>query len=140
MTPLALSVPAPALVYPLAVWLVMAALAVANGVVRELVVIPRIGEYPGHVLGTVVLVIAILAVSGAFFATAGVDYSQSELLAIGAGWTVLTVGFEFLVGNLEGTPVSETLAQYDVLAGQVWILVPLALFVSPLVFGWLLRS
>jgi len=140
MTPLAISIPAPAILYPLAVWAVMAVLAVSNGIFRELVVIPRIGEYPGHVLSTALLVTAILAVSGAFFATTGIEYSQAALLAIGAGWTVLTVGFEFLVGHLEGTPVSETLAQYDVFAGQVWILVPLALFCSPLVFGWLLRS
>lgn len=36
-------------------------------------------------------------------------------------WVVLTVGFEFLIGYLEGVPVSETVAQYDVLAGQVWM-------------------
>ncbi|WP_435184052.1 hypothetical protein [Halobellus sp. EA9] len=139
MTTLALSVPAPAL-DPLAVWILMAIVAVSNGVFRELVLVPRIGEYPGHVLSTALLVAAILAVSGAFFATATVDYSPAELLAIGAGWTVLTVGFEFLVGHLEGTPVSETVAQYDVLAGQVWILIPLTLLFAPLVFGWLLRS
>jgi hypothetical protein len=34
--------------------------------------------------------------------------------------------------------VSETVAQYDVLAGQVWILVPLTLLVAPLLFGWAL--
>ncbi|MFB6091269.1 MAG: hypothetical protein ABEJ97_09450 [Halobellus sp.] len=138
MTSLA-SIPAPALLYPLGLWVAMAVLAVANGALRELVLIPRIGDYPGHVLSTAILVTAILVVSGAFFATTTVEYAPAELLAIGAGWTVLTVGFEFLVGHLEGTPVSETLAQYDVLAGQVWVLVPLALLFSPLVFGWLLR-
>lgn len=48
---------------------------------------------------------------------------------------MLTVGFEFLVGYVEGTPVSVTLGQYDVFAGQVWVLVPLTLLVAPLVFG-----
>ena len=51
------------------------------------------------------------------------------------GWTVLTVGFEFLVGYLEGTPVSVTLEQYNVLAGQVWIAVPLTLLLAPVLFG-----
>ena len=51
---------------------------------------------------------------------------------------MLTVGFEFLVGYIEETPVSVTLGQYDVLAGQVWIAVPVTLLVSPLVFGWYL--
>jgi len=49
----------------------------------------------------------------------------------------LTVGFEFLVGFLEGTPPSETIAQYNVLAGQVWIVVPLTLLVAPLGVSWL---
>lgn len=52
-----------------------------------------------------------------------------------AARVILTVGFEFLVGNVEGTPVSVTLGQYDVLAGQVWIAVPITLFVAPLLFG-----
>jgi hypothetical protein len=124
--------------YPLGVWVAMAVLAVANGAFREVVVIPRIGEYAGHVLSTLLLVVAILLVSGAYFANTPIEYTRAELLLVGVGWTVLTVGFEFLVGYVEGAPVSETVAQYDVLAGQVWILVPLTLLVAPLLFGWVL--
>ena len=122
--------------YPLGVWVAMAVLAVANGAFRETVLVPRIGEYAGHVVSTVLLVVTILAVSGLYFANTPIEYTRIELLLIGVGWTALTVGFEFLVGRLEGTPVSETVAQYDVLAGQVWILVPLTLLVAPPLFGW----
>lgn len=125
--------------YPLGVWVLLAAVAVANGVFRELVVIPRIGEYPGHVLGTAILVLAILAIAYAYFTRTAVEYTRGELLAIGAIWTVMTVGFEFLVGYVEGTPVSVTLGQYDVLVGQVWILVPITLLVAPTLFGRVLR-
>jgi hypothetical protein len=125
-----------AFVYPLGVWIAMAVLAVLNGGFREVVLIPRVGEYAGHVLSTALLVAAILLVSALYFQRTPVDYSVVELLLVGILWTVLTVGFEFLVGYVEGTPVSVTLGQYDVLAGQVWIAVPLALFLSPLLFGW----
>ena len=64
------------------------------------------------------------------------NYSRAELALVGILWTVLTIGFEFLVGYVEGTPVSVTLGQCDVLAGQVWVAVPVTLLVSPLVFGW----
>jgi hypothetical protein len=134
------SVPASAVLYPVGVWVVMAVVAVLNGVFRETVIIPRAGVYPGHVISTVLLVAAILVVSGLYFANAPVEYARAELLVVGAGWTVLTVGFEFLVGHLEGAPPSETIAQYDVLSGQVWILVPLTLLLAPLVFGWLLEG
>jgi hypothetical protein len=128
------------LLTPLAVWLVMAVVAVGNGVFRETVLIPRMDEYTAHVLSTAMLVVAILAVSAAYFGWSETAFTWAELLLIGVGWTVLTVGFEFLVGYVEGTPVSVTIGQYDVLAGQVWIAVPLTLLVAPLLFGWYLSS
>lgn len=121
--------------YPLGVWLLLAVVAVANGVFREIALIPRTGEYAGHVVSTALLVAAILAVSFAFFRWTQIEYTLAELAVVGVGWTVLTVGFEFLVGYVEGTPVSVTIGQYDVLAGQVWIAVPLTLLLSPVLFG-----
>jgi len=134
------SIRLPALRAPFGLWGVMAGLAVANGIFRELVLIPRIGEYAGHVLSTGLLVGAILAVSALYFIRTETEYSRAELAAVGAGWTLMTVGFEFLVGYAEGTPVSVTLGQYDVLAGQVWIAVPLTLLVAPYLFGRVLRE
>ena len=129
-----------AVLYPLGVWVLMALLAVMNGGFREVVLIPRIGAYPGHVLSTGLLVGAILGVSAIFFSFTAIEYAQLHLLGIGIVWVVLTVGFEFLVGFLEGTPVSVTLGQYNVLAGQVWIPVPLTLHIAPLLFGWYLAG
>ncbi len=123
------------LLTPLAVWVVMAVLAIANGVFRETLLIPRMDEYTAHVLSTALLVVAILVVSAAYFECSSVDFTTVELLLIGVVWTVLTVGFEFLVGYVEGTPVSVTLGQYDVLAGEVWIAVPLTLLAAPVLFG-----
>lgn len=124
--------------YPLGVWVLMAVVAVLNGGFREIVLIPRVGEYPGHVLSTALLVSAILVISFGYFRMTAIGYTRVELVVIGALWTTLTVGFEFLVGYLENTPVSVTLGQYNVLAGQVWVAVPVTLLVSPLLFGWYL--
>ena len=121
--------------YPLGVWAVMAGVAVSNGIFRELVLIPQVGDYPGHVISTLLLVAAIVIIAYVYFSHSSVDYRQAELALVGVGWTVLTVGFEFLVGYAEGTPASETVAQYNVLAGQVWILVPLTLLVTPFLLG-----
>lgn len=126
------------LLAPLGAWVLMAVVAVANGIFRETIIVPRTGEYPGHLLSTAILVFAIGVVAYGFFATSSIDYSFAEALTIGLVWVVLTVGFEFLVGYAEGTPVDVTIAQYDVLAGQVWIAVPLTLLVAPLLFGWYL--
>lgn len=120
---------------PFLVWLLMAGVAVINGAFRELVLVERIGAYPGHVLSTALLVTAILLIASVYFTSVSVEYTDTELLAIGILWTLLTVGFEFLVGYLAGTPPGVTIRQYDVLAGQVWIVVPLVLLLSPLFFG-----
>lgn len=121
--------------YPLGLWVLMAVVAVLNGGLREVVIIPRVGDYLGHVISTALLVAAILLLSYLYFTNTSIEYTRTELVLVGVGWTVLTVGFEFLVGYLERTPVDVTLAQYDVLAGQVWIFVPLTLLVAPLLFG-----
>jgi hypothetical protein len=84
------------------------------------------------------LVLAILGLSFGYFQWTPIDYARVELLLLGVLWACLTVGFEFLVGYVENTPVSVTIGQYDVLAGQVWIAVPLTLLLSPLLFGWYL--
>lgn len=81
------------------------------------------------------LVAAIRPVSAAYFRRTSLEYARTELLLVGIVWVVLTTGFEFLVGYAEGIPVDEPLAQYDVAAGQVWVVVPLTLLVAPLLFG-----
>lgn len=124
--------------YPLAVWVIMAVVAVLNGGVRETLLIPRMDEYAAHVLSTSILVISIAGISALYFRWVPIAYAYGELVLVGVLWTVLTVGFEFVVGYIEGTPVSVTIGQYDVLAGQVWIAVPLTLLCSPLLFGWYL--
>ncbi|WP_135828436.1 hypothetical protein [Halorussus halobius] len=127
-----------AFLYPLGIWVAMAIVAVVNGGFREVILIPRVGKYIGHIISTGLLVAGILVISFVYFQRTSIEYSFVELVLIGLLWTILTVGFEFLVGYVEGTPISVTLGQYNVLAGQVWIAVPLTLFVSPLLFGWYL--
>ncbi|MFB6198619.1 MAG: hypothetical protein ABEI52_10185, partial [Halobacteriaceae archaeon] len=42
--------------YPLGIWVVMAIIAIMNGGFREVILIPRVGDYAGHVLSTAMLV------------------------------------------------------------------------------------
>lgn len=64
--------------YPLRVWVVMAVLAIVNGGFREVVLIPCIGEYVGHVLSTALLVGAILVVSFVYFRGISIAYTQAN--------------------------------------------------------------
>lgn len=52
--------------------------------------------------------------------------------AVGAGWVLLTVAFEFLAGHyLFGRPWAQLTADYDVLSGRIWPLVLVATLVAP---------
>lgn len=106
---------------------------------REVVLVPTVGEYTGHVLSTAMLILAISVVTYLYFGRSGFNHSRGELSTIGAGWFILIITFEFLVGFLEGATGVQTLGQYDVLSGRVWIAVPIVLFISPFVFGWYLE-
>jgi hypothetical protein len=52
------------LVRALVVWIVLLVTAIANGAVRELAFVPRIGEAAGHVLSTLTLCAAISCCRG----------------------------------------------------------------------------
>lgn len=124
----------------LGVWLGLAVIAVVNGVFREVVLVPRLGESSSHVISTGLLIAAILLISFWYFGRQLVPATDIELLLVGIMWSLLTVGFEFVVGFVEGTPIAITLAQYNLFGGSVWISVPLTLLVAPLVFGSLLSE
>ena len=54
---------------------------------------------------------------------------------VGAVWLVRTVAFgTFLWRAIEGQPWPEVFDDYDVLAGRIWIVVPLWTLVGPYVF------
>ena len=125
------SIRARGFIYPLGLWVVMAVVAVINGGLREMILIPRIGADAGHVLSTGILIAVILVLTYSYFTRTTITYTRGELLLVGVIWVILTVGFEFLIGYIAGIPVSEIIAQYDVFAGHVWIFVPLTLLVAP---------
>lgn len=125
--------------YPVVIWIGMAIVAVINGIVRELFIIDRFGDRLGHIFSTIFLTGVILWITYLFFSRSEIPYSRKQLLGIGVGWSALTIGFEFVVGYIEGSPPSAILAQYNVLSGSIWVVVPITLLLAPLVLGSLTR-
>ncbi len=114
-----------------AIWLLLAGLAIANGALREIVLVPAVGSYPAHCLSTLLLVVLVLAVSGVSLRFLRIETPDSAW-RVGAIWLLLTLGFEFLAGHfLFGNPWSKIFHDYNLAAGRVWIFVPLATIVGP---------
>lgn len=115
----------------IAVWLLLAVLAVANAGLRNALISPRIGEQGGHVLSTILLCFVIFVVAWAVIRWVGVAEAR-EAYFVGSLWLVLTVSFEFLAGHyVFGNPWETLLADYNLARGRVWVLVLLATFYAP---------
>lgn len=122
----------------LLVWLLLSVLAVLNGLFREAVVRPKLGERLGHVISTLILTIVILFVASVTHTWIGVR-SLSDAWLVGEIWLVMTLAFEFLAGHyLFKNPWSKIFADYNTFNGRIWILIPtITVTAMPLAFmGW----
>ena len=113
------------------VWLAILVLAIANGALREGLLIPRFGRTPGLVASGLLLSALVLLVA---FATLGwiAPASPSLAWAVGALWLAMTLAFEFGFGGLvQHKPLHELLAAYRFEDGNLWPMVLLVVLVAP---------
>ncbi|MBD3367180.1 MAG: hypothetical protein GF405_03260 [Candidatus Eisenbacteria bacterium] len=115
----------------LVVWCVLAVVAVLNGVVRNALLTPGMGEERAHVLSTVTLSVLIIGVALAFARWIGLR-SRLDAAMVGLLWVLLTLSFEFLAGHFVfGHAWEKLLADYNVLRGRVWIVIPVVTYLAP---------
>lgn len=113
-----------------AIWLLLLAVAFANGAIRESVLMPRFGVLRGHQLSSALLSGAILLlayISIEWIAPA----SARAAWGVGALWLALVLAFEFGFGLWRGTPWYVMLRDYDVASGRLWAIVLMTTAVSP---------
>jgi len=115
----------------LVVWFALLALAIANGGFREAVLVPRLGLGMARAVSSVMLSLLIVGVGWGVTRWIGPATLQ-DAWAIGAVWVALTLCFEFLGGHfLFGKPWPELLADYNLFAGRIWVLVLVATLMTP---------
>jgi hypothetical protein len=123
-----------------AVWLGILVLAIANGTLREVVLIPAMVKRSGLILSGVLLSGLILTV--AYFALPWIGrVPVASYAAIGFGWLCLTLAFEFTFGRLiQGKPWSQLLEAYTFKEGNVWsvvlLITALAPYLAARIRGW----
>lgn len=112
----------------------MAAIAVANGVVREAGLRHWLGEARARRVSTVLLLLFFALYMAAIFRLWPIA-SAKQALAVGATWLALTLGFELALGRfVSRLSWSHIFAEYNVFAGRLWILVPVWVAVAPYFF------
>ncbi len=114
-----------------AVWFMLMVFAIANGVFRNSVVSPRIGEHGGHIFSTMMLCLIILIVAWGTIDWIG-PRTGREALQVGFLWVAMTLGFEFLAGHyVFGNPWEKLFADYNIARGRIWALVLVANLIAP---------
>lgn len=124
-----------------AIWLVLLAVAILAAVLREGLLTPRLGAGAAHVVGTLAVVVVFAAIIWASARWVSPTLARSELIAAGVVWLVATVLFEFGFGHyVMGHSWARLLAEYNLLAGRLWVLVTLTLLCMPVIAGELRRA
>jgi len=113
------------------VWFAILIAANVNGALRQLLLIPRIGESAGHILSTVLLGLVVLTVAMLSVQWIGIR-TTSEAITAGLLWFSLTLAFEFGAGHyLFHKPWNELRADYNIAAGRIWVLIPILTLITP---------
>lgn len=112
-------------------WTLLAVLAVGNGVIREMVYGPRMTERAAHQISTISAIL-LFTLYTVWLESVWPLTSMKQAAGIGGLWLCLTLAFEFsMVCLVQKRPLSDALAEYDLKAGRLWILVLVSVAVLP---------
>ena len=115
------------------VWLLLAIVAIANGIVRQSTYGKFVPELAAHQISTVTAILASGLVVW-FVNRIWPIESASQALLIGACWLVMTVVFEFGFGHyVAGHSWARLVADYNLVAGRVWSLFLIWVAIMPYV-------
>jgi hypothetical protein len=115
------------------VWVGLLMVAILNGGFREAVLAPRLGRSVAHGVSTVMLSLFIVALGWVTTPWVG-PKSLQDAWMIGSAWVVLTLAFEFLGGHfIFGKPWQTLLADYNLLAGRIWVMVLIVTLMTPVI-------
>jgi hypothetical protein len=103
----------------------------ANGMLRVVVTQPLLGEAVARPLATLILLVALTAYVWWLHRGCPIP-TAPQAWAVGVGWVAMTLTFEFGWGGLvEGLSRATMLADYDLTAGRIWVLVPIWIVMVP---------
>ncbi len=114
----------------LLLWLCILLLAIANGVVRERLLIPRFGSFTGLIVSgrSLSLLILLVAYAALPWLCARQDF---QYFCVGLAWLLLTLIFEFGFGLAQHKSSQELFQAYTLKGGNLWSLVLVVMAAAP---------
>jgi hypothetical protein len=122
-----------------AIWFAIAVGAIINGLVRDLIVSPALGEAVGRPLSAASLLVVVFCLTWAWVLWADRP-SDVPLWSVGSAWLVATVAFEFLLGRMRGLSLPEILEAYNPFSPTLWDVVLLGILLAPITVGRFLHQ
>jgi len=117
----------------LIVWLVIIIGETVHGIARTILLEPRVGDLRARQIAVFSGAVIILAVTCIFIRWIRAT-SKGQLLAVGALWLFLTIGFEIALGRLVmGASWERLLSDYNLAKGGLLPIGMLILFFAPLI-------
>ncbi|HEV7332833.1 MAG TPA: hypothetical protein VGN63_17470 [Flavisolibacter sp.] len=120
------------IIYLLA-WFPMLLLAILNGIIREALLIKQMNIAKAHQVSTLTL-LCLLGMYMVVFLRWSPPASAMQAVFIGSAWMFLTLLFEFGFGRYRGNSWQSMLAEYNLLEGKLWVLVPASILLIPLAY------
>ncbi|HQZ78572.1 MAG: hypothetical protein IPH34_04135 [Chitinophagaceae bacterium] len=113
-------------------WFPMLLLAILNGSARDLWYKKYVGELTAHQLSTISLIILFWFYIS-FVIKKFPPQSETQSIYVGLFWLLLTLTFEFGFGLYRGKSWAELFADYNILKGRLWILIPIWTTIAPFI-------
>ena len=123
----------------LIVWICFIPVAILNGGLREYVLVRLVGEETALPVSGILLSVFIFLMTCLLLPRLVKDCGMKDCWAIGLCWALLTVAFESAAGIAGDSTVTEILAAYNPLTGNLWVLVLAATMLSPVLLKVLRR-
>ena len=117
----------------LLIWLCFIPVATLNGGLREYVLAKTIGAEWALPVSGITLSVCIFLITWLLLPRIIKAFTSKDGWLIGIGWALLTIVFEFAAGLAGGSTVSELLAAYNPLTGNLWLLVLATTLLSPII-------
>jgi hypothetical protein len=118
--------------YGLGGWLILVILAIINAIIRESVYGSYVTPFQAQQISAVIFIIILFIFTIIFLKVLPIKATSRQYLFLGLFWLALTIIFEFLFGHyIAGNSWSELLAAYNILRGQLWPAVLIAIALMP---------
>jgi hypothetical protein len=124
----------------LGTWFLFMVFAILNAGLREGVYTSFLDELRSHQLSTFTLMFIMFMGTFLVLGISKIQLTDQQTLLMGTIWVIMTLCFEFLAGHYAfGNSWNTLIADYNILNGRIWILIPISTFIFPYLTNKLLQ-